>query len=178
MRRLIFVLTCCWLAIGLAGCNYTIREAAVEAPVNPPGEDPVQEPTDVQYYPSDEPVRLGLEHFNRGNYGIAQRYFKDAVEKSPRDVTAWIGLAASYDRLRRFDLADQAYSQAIRLGGETVQVLNDQGYSYMLRGNLSAARRKFEKAYSIDPTNPVIVNNLELLNGSRRFIERPPNNQP
>ena len=68
--------------------------------------------------------------------------------------------------------------QAIRLGGETVQVLNDQGYSYMLRGNLSAARRKFEKAYSLDPTNPVIVNNLELLNGSRRFIERPPNNQP
>jgi Flp pilus assembly protein TadD len=48
----------------------------------------------------------------------------------------------------------------------------------MLRGNLSAARRKFEKAYSLDPTNPVIVNNLELLNGSRRFIERPPNNQP
>ena len=114
----------------------------------------------------------------RGNYGIAQRYFKDAVEKAQRDVTAWIGLAASYDRLRRFDLADQAYVQAIRLGGETVQILNDQGYSYMLRGNLSVARRKFEKAYSLDPANPVIVNNLELLNGSRRFIERPPNNQP
>ncbi|WP_349643616.1 tetratricopeptide repeat protein [Bradyrhizobium genosp. SA-3] len=81
-------------------------------------------------------------------------------------------------RIRRFDLADQAYAQAIRLGGETVQVLNDQGYSYMLRGNLNAARRKFEKAYSLDPTNPVIANNLELLNGSRRFIERPPNNQP
>ncbi|MCJ9700812.1 tetratricopeptide repeat protein [Bradyrhizobium sp. SHOUNA76] len=86
--------------------------------------------------------------------------------------------AASYDKLRRFDLADQAYAQAIRLGGETVQILNDQGYSYMLRGNLNAARRKFEKAYSLDPGNPVIANNLELLNGSRRFIERPPNNQP
>src|SRR6476620_8379955 len=72
---------------------------------------------------------------------------------------------ASYGRLRRFDLDDQAYLQAIRPGGETVQVLNDQGYSYMLRGNLSAARRKFEKAYSLDPSNPVIVNNLELLNG-------------
>jgi Flp pilus assembly protein TadD len=44
----------------------------------------------------------------------------------------------------------------------------------MLRGNLSAARRRFERAYSLDPTNPVILNNLELLNGSRRFIERPP----
>jgi Flp pilus assembly protein TadD len=178
MRRLILVLTCCWAGIGLAGCDYTLREAAIVAPVDPPGCDPVQEPTDVKYYPSDEPVRMGLEQFNRGNYGISQRYFKDGVEKSPKDVTAWIGLAASYDRLRRFDLADQAYLQAIRLGGETVQILNDQGYSYMLRGNLSAARRKFEKAYSLDPTNPVIVNNLELLNGSRRFIERPPNNQP
>ena len=48
----------------------------------------------------------------------------------------------------------------------------------MLRGNLSAARRKFEKAYSLDPVNPVIANNLVLLNGSRRFIERPPENQP
>ena len=178
MRRLFLALTCCCLLTVLGACENTLRDAAIVAPVDPPGGDPVQEPTDVKYYPSDEPVRLGLEHFNRGAYGIAQRYFKDAVEKSPKDVTAWIGLAASYDRLRRFDLADQAYTQAIRLGGETVQVLNDQGYSYMLRGNLTAARRKFEKAYSLDPTNPVIANNLQLLNGSRRFIERPAENQP
>lgn len=177
MRRLLLMLACCWLATGLAACE-TVREAAVEVPAVPAGADPVQEPTDVKYYPSDEPVRMGLEQFNRGNYGLSQRYFKDAVEKAPRDVTAWVGLAASYDRLRRFDLADQAYRQAIRLGGETVQILNDQGYSYMLRGDLSAARRKFERAYTLDPTNPTIANNLQLLNGSRKFIERPPENQP
>jgi Flp pilus assembly protein TadD len=178
MRRLILVFASCWLGTLLAGCDFTLRDAAVFAPADPPPADPVQEPTDVQYYPSDEPVRMGLEHFNRGHYGIAQRYFKDGVEKAPRDLTAWTGLAASYDRLLRFDLADQAYAQAVRLGGETPQILNDQGYSYMLRGNLTAARRKFQKAYSLDPGNPVIINNLELLNGSRRFIERPPNNQP
>src|SRR6266436_5556300 len=182
MRRLLFWLASALLATALAGCQTveepTVRDAAVEAPVSPASVDPVQEPTDVKYYPSDEPVRMGLEQYNRGNYGISQRYFKDAVEKAPKDVTAWIGLAASYDRLRRFDLADQAYRQAIRLGGETVQVLNDQGYSYMLRGNLSAARKKFQQAYSLDPGNPVIANNLELLNGSRALIERPPNNQP
>jgi len=60
----------------------------------------------------------------------------------------------------------------------TVEVLNNQGYSYMLRGNLTAARRKFDQAYSLDPANPVVANNLELLNGSRQFVERPPNNQP
>jgi Tfp pilus assembly protein PilF len=182
MRRVLFWLTCALLATALAACETvqeaTVRDAAVVAPVAPAGPDPVQEPTDVKYYPSDEPVRMGLEHFNRGNFGLSQRYFKDGVEKAPRDVTAWVGLAASYDRLRRFDLADQAYAAAMRLGGETVQILNDQGYSYMLRGNLTAARRKFEKAYSLDPTNPVIANNLELLNGSRRIIERSTNNQP
>jgi Flp pilus assembly protein TadD len=178
MRRHILMLICCCLAPGLAACDYTVREAAEQAPVAPSPVDPVQEPTDVKYYPSDEPLRMGLEQFNRGNYGLAQRYFKDAVEKSPKDVTAWTGLAASYDRLRRFDLADQAYAAAIRRGGVTVQILNDQGYSLMLRGDLTGARRKFEKAYSLDPGNVTIANNLKLLNGSRAFIERAPENQP
>jgi Flp pilus assembly protein TadD len=181
MRRLLLWLACAWLATALAGCetttDTTVRDASVVAPVSPAGPDPVQEPTDVKYYPSDEPLRMGLEHFNRGSFGLSQRYFKDAVEKAPKDVTAWVGLAASYDRLRRFDLADQAYAQAVRLGGETVQILNDQGYSYMLRGDLSRARRKFAKAYELDPTNPTIANNLQLLNGSRKFIERPPESQ-
>ena len=57
MRRLILMLTCCCLGTGLGGCDYTLREAAIVAPVDPPGGDPVQEPTDVKYYPSDEPVR-------------------------------------------------------------------------------------------------------------------------
>jgi tetratricopeptide (TPR) repeat protein len=177
LRCLVLIPVLCWMGVSLAACQYT-RDAAIFAPVEPAPADPIQEPTDVKYFASDEPVRMGLEQFTRGNYGLAQRYFKDGVEKAPKDLTAWTGLAASYDRLRRFDLADQAYAQAVRLGGETPNILNDEGYSYMLRGNLTAARRKFEKANSLDPGNPVIINNLELLNGSRRFIERPPNNQP
>jgi Flp pilus assembly protein TadD len=134
----------------------------------------VQEPLDSKYYASDEPLRLGNEHFGRGNYGIAERYFRDAVEKAPRDVTAWVGLAASYDRLRRFELADQAYSHALKLRGPSVQILNNQGYSMMLRGNLKEARRKFLKAYELDPSNVTIANNLELLNSSYRFVQRTP----
>ena len=34
----------------------------------------IQENASVQYYPSDEPLRLALEHFNRGNFGIAEQY--------------------------------------------------------------------------------------------------------
>jgi Flp pilus assembly protein TadD len=165
LNRLPIWLACGCLTVVMAGCE-TFSLSAV------PITSTVQEPVDVQYYPSDEPLRLGMEHFGRGHYGVAQRYFRDAVEKAPKDATAWIGLAASYDRLRRFDLADQAYVQAARLAGETVQLLNNRGYSYMLRGDLVRARQQFLKAYELDPSNPVILSNLELLDGSSRFIQR------
>jgi Flp pilus assembly protein TadD len=162
------------LAMGLAGCE------PVGEGLPPPGIDgsgttvTVEEPADVKYYASDEPLRLGTEQFNRGNYGLAERYFRDAVEKAPRDVAAWVGLAASYDRVARFDLADRAYANAIKLGGETTQVLNNQGYSYMLRGDSRKAKEKFRKAYQLEPNNPMIANNLQLLESSTRYIERVP----
>ena len=168
------VLACSLISIGLGGCQTTAGGAApqVQAYSEPPTTPTVEEPGTVKYYPSDEPLRLGREHFNRGNYGIAERYFRDAVERTPRDATAWIGLAASYDRLARFDLADRAYRYAIKLEGETTQILNNQGYSYMLRGNYAMARQKLTKALAREPENPTIVNNLQLLDGSRKHVER------
>lgn len=171
------------LFLAVAGCNATTCSTAnceaapgavVPADVGPATTAKLQDPDDVKYYRSDEPLRMGIEHFNRGQYGIAERYFRDATEKAPKDPTAWIGLAAAYDRIGRFDLADRAYTYAIRLVGETTEILNNQGYSYMLRGDLVNARRKFLKAYEREPGNPTIANNLQLLNSSSRFIQRAP----
>jgi Flp pilus assembly protein TadD len=164
------------LVLGLAACESDSVWLSVFKPptATPPPTPTVEQPADVQYYPSDEPLRLGLEHFNRGHYGIAEKYFRDAVEKAPRDVTAWVGLAASYDRIGRYDLADRAYASAIKLGGETIEILNNQGYSYMLRGDYPAARKKFLRAYAREPNNPTVLNNLRLLNGSARSIQRTP----
>ena len=103
MRRLFTLLACGGLLFALMGCNATtcpigLCEPTVATPVvaeGPPTTATVQEPLDVKYYRSDEPLRMGIEHFNRGNFGIAGRYFRDATEKAPKDPTAWIGLAAS-----------------------------------------------------------------------------------
>jgi Flp pilus assembly protein TadD len=173
----------CALIIAVGGCSATTCstnncEAPIAVPVvadvGPATTATLQDPDDVKYYRSDEPLRMAIEHFNRGHYGIAERYFRDATEKAPKDPTAWIGLAAAYDRIGRFDLADRAYVYAIRLVGETTEILNNQGYSYMLRGDLVNARRKFLKAYEREPNNPTIANNLQLLNSSSRFIQRAP----
>jgi Flp pilus assembly protein TadD len=180
MVRVFLPLAAGFIAVGLAGCELTGDSTPVASIEAAPKVDnagttvTIQNPGDVKYYRSDESLRMGQEYFNRGIYGNAQQYFQRAVEKAPKDPSAWIGLAASYDRLARFDLADRAYREAIRLTGETTQILNNQGYSYMLRGKLGAAREKFNEALQREPDNPTILNNINLLNGSYRFIERDP----
>lgn len=168
--RLILVVS---LVLLTGGCN---QAGLTPTPV--PNPDTGQNPGDVKYYPSDQPARLGIQRFYEGNFGLAQQYFQDAVEKSPSDVTAWIGLAASYDRLGRFDLADQAYGAAAKLEGSTVRLLNNEGYSYMLRGDLKTARAKFQSALRLDPNNQTTLNNIKLLDDSTKFIERSANGEP
>ena len=172
IHRLAVMLVGGLLGAALAGCN-TFSGLGVAGLDSPPSET-IQEPTEIKYYASDEPLKLALEYFDRGNFGMSERYFRDAVEKAPKDVTAWVGLAASYDRTRRFGLADRAYATAIRLAGETVQILNNQGYSYMLRGDFARARSKFLKASQLEPGNPIIANNLALLDSSHQFVQRAP----
>jgi Flp pilus assembly protein TadD len=171
--RKVVLFWACIFSVALAGCQ-TDSSAIVASTTDqtPPPTLTVQDPDQVKYYPSDEPLKLALEHFNRGHFGIAAKYFEDAVTQAPKDATAWVGLAASYDRIGRFDLADRAYKQAIKLVGETTAILNNEGYSYMLRGRLVEARRKFLLAYERDPNNPTIRNNLTLLDSSERYIRR------
>lgn len=160
------------LIMGLGGCQPTATPTPVPDAVTG------QNPGDIKYYPSDEPVKLGVQRFYEGNFGLAQQYFQDAVEKAPRDATAWVGLAASYDRLGRFDLADHSYAAAVKLVGHTPSILNNEGYSYMLRGQLLKARAKFDDALRLDPGNATATNNLVLLNQSAQFIERASDAEP
>jgi Flp pilus assembly protein TadD len=132
-------------------------------------------PTEDQAKPSklmpsdpNDDLSLGKENFREGNYGLAERYFRKAVEAGPKDAEAWLGLAASNDRLRRFDLADRAYDELIKIAGGTPEILNNQGYSYMLRGNFTRAREILTTARAKDPGNPYIQNNLALLDESVR----------
>src|SRR5215470_8145222 len=117
--------------------------------------------------PNDD-LNLGKKHFRAANFGLAERHFRRAVELHPRDLESWIGLAASYDRLRRFDLADRAYDQATKIAGPTTELLNNWGYSYMLRGDYRRARETLLQAQAQDPANPYVKNNLELLEASFR----------
>jgi tetratricopeptide (TPR) repeat protein len=154
-----------------AGTTGDVTGSIVTQPAEPgPSGEPVA-PLAKPGFLGDDPnddLQLGKKYFRSNNFGLAERSFRSAAEKHPNDAEAWVGLAASYDRLRRFDLADRAYSQAIRLLGRTPEILNDQGFSYMLRGDYGRAHKILQEAQSKDPNNPYIQANLQLLEESYR----------
>jgi tetratricopeptide (TPR) repeat protein len=135
-----------------------------------PGAGPGGEAAAPGLYGSDlyDDLNMGKKYYRLGNYGLAERSFRRSVEQHPRDAESWIGLAASYDQLKRFDLADRAYDQAVGIVGPTPEVLNNRGYSYMLRGDYARARSTLLKAQAQDPANPYVQNNLDLLAKSAR----------
>ena len=138
--------------------------SALEKPLSPSGP---ATPELLGVDPNDD-LGVAKKYFRQGSYGLAERHFRRAVELHPRDAEAWVGLAASYDRLRRFDLADRAYTQAIRIVGPTPEILNNQGFSYMLRGDYRRATAILRAAEAKDPASPYIKNNLHLLHQAIR----------
>ncbi len=154
------------VALLLAGCQPSVENRSLfESGIKM--EDP-------KYFPSDDYVRIAKVHYRQGDYGLAEQNYRKAVEVTPRDTEAWLGLAAAYDELRRFDLADKAYAQAAKLGSNNPIILNNIGYSQMLRGNIPAARKLLLKAHELDPENPYIANNLTLLGESGKTVKRVP----
>jgi Flp pilus assembly protein TadD len=112
-------------------------------------------------------LTLGKEHYRATNYGLAELHFRRAVEASG-DAEAWLGLAAAYDQLKRFDLADRAYREVLKRTGPTPELLNNRGYSYLLRGDLRRASQDLSAAAAGAPDNERIRNNLKALDGRAR----------
>jgi Flp pilus assembly protein TadD len=102
-------------------------------------------------------------YFRANNFGLAERTFRDVLEKNPSDAEAWVGLAAAYDRLGRFDLADKSYDKALAVAGRRPEILNNMGYSRMLRGEHDKAQALFAEAAALAPDNQTILANMALV---------------
>jgi Flp pilus assembly protein TadD len=113
-------------------------------------------------------LALGKKHFAAGNATLAERHFRRAVERDPAAAESWLGLAACYDRQHKFERADRAYDEAVKIAGPTAEILNNRGYSYMLRGDAKRARATLLEAQGKDPGNAFVKNNLELLEANVR----------
>lgn len=143
-------------ALALGGCGAGLDQLtslAVEKPI---------EPASYGVWPSTRHVDKGKFAYRQGDFGLAVEAFSKAVEEEKENAEAWLGLAASYDRLKRFDQARRAYDVVVKFVGHTPTVLNNLGYHYYLKGDMDSARRSFDAALRADPNNVVAKNNLAL----------------
>ena len=108
-------------------------------------------------------LQAGKSQFRDDNYGLAEKHFRKAVELRADNAEAWMGLAASYDQLGRFDFADRAYDQLLKVAGRQPQIVNNMGYSKLLRGDRKSARKLLMEAEAAMPGDPVVAANLALL---------------
>jgi Flp pilus assembly protein TadD len=156
-----------------SGALILVATAAGCAVSEPNGQDIVSVEADVRApaiaaVTQTSPHEVGVVQFRNGEYGLAERAFRDAVEQNPADTKSWLGLAASYDRLKRFDMADKAYSKAVELEPGNAAAWNNLGFSYLLRGDLRGASRALKRALELDGNDPQIQRNVDLLYAARR----------
>jgi Flp pilus assembly protein TadD len=108
-------------------------------------------------------LKAGKAQFEDGNYGLAEKHFRKAVEVRADSAAAWMGLAASYDQLGRFDFADRAYGELLKIAGRQPRIVNNMGYSQYLRGNKAQARKLYMEARAGMTNTAVVDANLKLL---------------
>ena len=110
-----------------------------------------------------EELRLLSEakvHFQERHYGFAETGFRKLLDTYSNAshvgsrvvrLEAMLGLAASYDHLKRFDLADNIYSQIKSEFGESAVYFNNYEYSLRLRGEPEKAKSLYQRASAILP---------------------------
>lgn len=154
MRYGLFIMTAAMVAaISVTGCTTTPVDATKTTAIDAgAGSVAVSD------------LGMGKAQFRDGNYGLAEKHFRKAVELQADNAEAWMGLAASYDQLGRFDFADRAYDQLLKVAGRKPQIVNNMGYSQLLRGNKKKARALFLEARKAMTDTTVVDANMALLN--------------
>lgn len=75
---------------------------------------------------------------------------------------AWNARAVLADLVNDWPMADYCYRRALELSPQEGEIVNNQGWSLMLRGDWAAALSQFERAATLKPDSLRIANNLEL----------------
>ena len=95
---------------------------------------------------SQDNYALGRKQFSVGLYGMALKNFRVALVRAPKSLDHLNAVAATYDQLGRFDLAERYYALALGVDPNSVQTLNNIGYSFLMQKDYVSARYYLNQA--------------------------------
>lgn len=118
----------------------------------------------LKLHPDDEGIaeRGGISALKAGDLAQAGKLLSKAVSSPRATWTAWNAQGVLCDLESDWPGADRAYAQAFVLSPEQPDLLNNKGWSLMLRGDPAHALELFDDATRLDPKNLRIANNREL----------------
>ena len=106
--------------------------------------------------------RAGIAALRLGNVAVGAGLIERATKLPSASWHAWNARGVVADMQHDWPQADKAYAKAAELAPDEAEVINNQGWSQLLRGNWPKAVGLFEKAAARDPKSSRIANNLEL----------------
>lgn len=101
-----------------------------------------------------------------GKFDDARPLSECAIAGGGTSWRAWNARGVLADAMRDWALADEAFSRARQLAPDQASIVNNQGWSRLLRGDWSGAVPLLEQAAALDPKSERIADNLELANGA------------
>lgn len=124
--------------------------------------------------PNNIPAQLGKAciEFNRENYNVALEHYKKVLYSNPTcPADVRLGLAHCFLKLGNTEKARLAFERALKLDSKCLGALVGLALMNVNSGypnNIKLGINMFTKAYSIDPTNLMVLNHLS----NHFFFER------
>lgn len=106
--------------------------------------------------------RAGIAAFHMGDLRRATAALNSATLLPGASWRAWSARGAIADQRRDWAEADLSYDRALALAPNRAEVLNNSGWSLLLRGQWQEALLLLERAGSLEPKSRRIADNLEL----------------
>ena len=161
-RKLFFSAIILSLAAGCTSANVNVRPF-----VGVPGQERGDNAASL--------LEQGKSDFAANHFGKAVGHFRKALNFKPDSIRAMNGLAASYDKLGRFDVAATLYQSALTQVPNSAVTLNNIGYSYYLQKKLDLALLYLkEAAERNEDNNPLISANLNIVSSAlQNYAEKP-----
>ena len=100
--------------------------------------------------------------FRLGRMDDAGRWVAQATAQPNAPWRAWSLRGVIADERNDFQKADECYARALALAPGRSEILNNLGWSLLLRGEWKVAAEQLQQALATDPSNRIARANLEL----------------
>ena len=105
---------------------------------------------------------IGRAYFHKKEYGLAEKYFLQAVVLEPRLWKSNTFLGYIHDYRKDYNSAIREYKAAIKIKPEEGTLYNNLGVSYTMASEYRKAVEAFNKAVSLDYRESKVFNNLAV----------------